>query len=109
MEKTIYSHKQKLGSDGEVSGALGIQGDKLRIEASVAYEKPIGEIVEPVMKVADQFVDKLEQWIPGDQKAMAAEAKADLRKALVNALKAGAPEQAPAPQVEAPAETPAQG
>lgn len=104
MDKTIYTHKQKLGEHGEAEAKLGVNGENLRVEVSATahYEKPISEIAEPILKVADSFVDKIEALIPGDQKAMAAAAKADFRKAVVDGLKGLAPEIQP--QVEAPAQ-----
>lgn len=107
MDKTIYSHKQELGKEGAAEVSVGVKGQNLRLEGTVSYEKPVEEILTPVFKAADQFIDKLEQWIPGDQKAMAEKAKAELREAAVKGLLGAVPEQAPetpAPQVEAPAQ-----
>lgn len=100
MDKVITSHSQKLGNDGEVSAQLGIKGQNLRIEASVAYEKPVSEIVDPVLKKVDELVDWVEKKIPGDQMAEANKLKAEIHELLISKLIGAVPEQAP--QVEAP-------
>lgn len=100
MDKVITSHKQQLGSDGEVSATLGIKGKNLRIEAAVAYEKPVEEIVNPVLAKVDELVDWVEKKIPGDQMAEALKLKAEIREILVGSLIGAVPAQAlEAPQV----------
>lgn len=93
--KNLISFDQDLGGDGaKLNGGLGVAGDQLQAQVSVSY--PIAKIIEPAAKVIDQLVDKLEALIPGDQKAMAASAKADARAALVKAL---SEQSEPAPEV----------
>lgn len=101
MDKVITQHKQMLGNEGEVSATLGIKGKNLRIEAAVAYEKPVEEIVNPVLAKVDELVDWVEKKIPGDQMAEALKLKAEIREILVGSLIGAVPEQAQA-QVEAP-------
>lgn len=86
MDKVITSHNQKIGSDGEVSATLGIKGNNLRIEAAVAYEKPVEDIVNPVLKKVDELVDFVEKKIPGDQMEQALKLKAEIRETLVGSL-----------------------
>ena len=93
MDKVIAQHKQQLGSEGEVSATLGVKGDKIRIEAAVAYEKPVSEIVDPIMQKADELVDWVEKKIPGDQIAEANRLKAELRETIVKALIGSIPSQ----------------
>lgn len=86
MEKEIVSYQKTLGGDGAtVEGALGIEGENLRAE--IAFEYPVAKVVEPVMKVVDGLVDKIEQWIPGDQKALAEKLKDEARKELMDLIK----------------------
>ena len=101
MDKVITSHKQKLGNDGEVSATLGIAGKNLRIEAAVAYEKPVEEIVTPVLEKVDELIDWIENKIPGDQMAEALVLKQQIHERLIGSLIGAIPEQA-APAVEAP-------
>lgn len=103
MDKVITSHKQKLGNEGEVSATLGIKGQNIRIEAAVAYEKPVADVVDPVLKKVDELVDWVEKKIPGDQMAEANRLKEEIRKTLVGSLIGAIPDQAQAldaPQAE---------
>ena len=83
--KNLASFEQAIGGDGgKLQGKLGVEGKDLTAQISVKY--PIEKVVEPVLTVVDQLVDKLEALIPGDQKNMAAQAKIDAREAIVKAL-----------------------
>lgn len=83
--KDFVRYDKEIGGDGaHASGAVGVAGDKLRLE--FAGEMPLSKIVDPAMKVVDGLVDKLEQWIPGDQKAVATQLKAEARAELVKVL-----------------------
>lgn len=85
MAKQLLAFEKEIGGDGaKAAGAIGVEGDQLK--ASVAVTFPLAKVIEPVGTVIDQLVDKLEALIPGDQKAMAAQAKADARAAIVKAL-----------------------
>lgn len=106
--KELVSFEQALGGDGaKLHGKVGVVSTDLTVQVAVAY--PVEKIIEPAMKVIDGLVDKLEALIPGDQKSMAASAKADARAAILKAL-TGEDAQ-PAAELPSPApasETPAQ-
>lgn len=76
--------------DGDVKGGvgavLGVEGSDLIAEVSAKAKYPLAKVVDPAMKVVDDVIDKLEQWIPGDQKAIAEALKADAREKLVKLL-----------------------
>ena len=91
--KKIY--ETALGGDGAKVGAY-IEGADLTVKATY----PLGKVLEPVNKVIDEIIDKVEAWIPGDQKAIAEGMKADAHKRLIALLSEGAVEAAPAPAVE---------
>lgn len=83
--KRIAGFEQDLGTHGgKAKGDLGIDGNDAVIQIQARY--PLQAIIEPVGRVIDQLVDKLEAVIPGDQKEMAAKAKAEVRAQLVKAL-----------------------
>lgn len=83
--KDLIKHEQAIGADGaQVAAKIGVEGVNLKAELAVTY--PIEKIVEPAVKVINDLVDKLEQFIPGDQTGMAAQLKADAKEALVKAL-----------------------
>lgn len=88
-----------FGDAGNGKLALGVEASDLVVEGSVTYKIPLSKVVDPVMNVVDGLIDKLEQLIPGDQKAMAEAAKADARAALVKVFSESAPEVA-APAAE---------
>lgn len=83
--KEFINHEASLGGEGAKFGVkVGVEEEFIKLDASVSY--PIAKVVEPVMGVVDTLVDKLEKLIPGDQTAMAAQAKIDARAAIVKAL-----------------------
>ena len=83
--KQLAQVEQAVGGDGaKLNGALGI--DQSDIVAQVEVRYPIAKVIDPVMEIVDKLVDKLEAVIPGDQKGMAMQAKADARAAIVKAL-----------------------
>lgn len=84
METKELAITRPLGTDGNFKASLSVVGDQ--IEANVKVQYPVMKLVEPIMGVADSLVDKLEQLIPGDQKAMAQAAKADFRAAILKAI-----------------------
>lgn len=91
--KSLVSFDQEVGGDGLMAkGALGVEGVNLVAQVQMTY--PLEKVVEPVMQVVDSLLDKVEAWIPGDQKAMAAQFKLEAREQLVKLL---AEEAAPAP------------
>lgn len=104
--KELVSFEQAIGGDGaKLKGQLGTEAADLKLQVAVSY--PVEKILEPALKVIDGLVDKLEALIPGDQKAMAASAKADARAAILKALtgEEKAPElPAPTPADETPAQ-----
>lgn len=77
--KTIYEHS--LGGDGGKAGAY-IEGTDLAIKATY----PLAKVLDPVNKVVDSVIDKLEQWIPGDQKELADKLKLEAHAELVQLL-----------------------
>lgn len=83
--KELIGVDQEVGGDGgKVKAALGVEADQLKLELAATF--PIAKIVEPAMKVVDGLVDKLEQFIPGDQKALAETLKKEAREELVKLL-----------------------
>jgi len=83
--KNIVSVDKPIGDDGlAVKGALGV--DKSDLVAQVEARFPIAKVVEPAMKVIDGMVDKIEALIPGDQKQLAANLKAEAREELIKML-----------------------
>ena len=83
--KNLVEFEQPIGGDGaSASGALGVENMKLKAKIEIAY--PLEKVVEPVLKIVDGLVDNLEKFIPGDQLAMAASAKADARASILKAL-----------------------
>ena len=83
--REIIKFEKEVGTDGaKVAGAVGVDESTLKVQLTAEY--PIAKIVDPVMVVVDQLVDKLEKLIPGDQIAMATQAKADARAAVVKAI-----------------------
>lgn len=95
--KDLVKFDHAIGAEGQdlkgsAGGSLGVDGSDLVAQVQVQARYPIAKVIEPAMGVLDGLVDKLEALIPGDQKALAAAAKADARAALVKALS----EQAPA-------------
>lgn len=79
--------KEIIGKDFGGDGAhvaLGVEEDKMYLKVTL----PLSKVVEPCSMVIDQLIDKLEKIIPGDQLAMAAQAKADAKAQLVKLLSA---------------------
>lgn len=72
---------KEIGGDGAAAELL-IGDGKLAVQVSYPLEK----IIEPLTSVVDKVVDKLEQFIPGDQTGLAAQIKADARKELAELL-----------------------
>lgn len=94
--REITKIDHSFGEQGSAKLALGVEASDLVLTGSASYKIPLAKVVDPVMNVVDGLIDKLEQLIPGDQSAMAAEAKADARAALVKVLS----ESAAAPVAE---------
>lgn len=83
--KQIIGIDQEVGGDGaKVKAAVGVEADQLKIELAATY--PLSKVVDPAMKVIDGVVDKIEQFIPGDQKALAETLKKEAREELVKLL-----------------------
>lgn len=72
---------KEIGGDGAAAELLIGEG-KLAVQVSYPLEK----IIEPLTSVVDKVVDKLEQFIPGDQTGLASQIKADARKELAELL-----------------------
>lgn len=73
--------KKEIGSDGAAAELLVGEG---KLAVQVSY--PIEKLVAPITEKFGELVDKLEELIPGDQKAMAAEIKAKAQAELVEFL-----------------------
>lgn len=84
--KPLAEVKKEFGTNAEVSASIGVEGEDLVIQAAGKFKKPIAEIVEPITKAANDFVDKIEALIPGDQKVLAETAKTELREVIVKAI-----------------------
>jgi hypothetical protein len=83
--KELVKFEQKIGGDGgKVGGALGVDGSDFVAQVQARF--PMAAALEPAFKVVDGLVDKIEQWIPGDQKAMAAVLKAEALEQLLKLL-----------------------
>ena len=82
--KTLGKFEQDIVDGGKAKAELGVAGEMLELNIGVQY--PIAKLIEPAMGVVDSLVDKLEALIPGDQKEMAAKAKAEAREQLVKAF-----------------------
>lgn len=97
--KQLASYSQQLGERGSAQGAVGVDGSDLVAKVSVEYRHPIDDLVKRVQGPADALIDKIEQWIPGDQKAEADRLKAEFRAQVVKAISEPA-EQPAQPVVE---------
>lgn len=83
--KEIVKHEAAIGADGaKIQALVGVEGQYL--SANVAVQYPIEKLVKPATEVINNLVDKLEQFIPGDQKVMAENLKNEAKEALVKAL-----------------------
>lgn len=83
--RELFKFEKEVGTDGaKVAGAVGVEESTLKVQLTAEY--PLAKIINPVMVEVDQLVDKLEKLIPGDQSAMATQAKADARAAIVKAI-----------------------
>lgn len=83
--KEIIKHEAALGGDGaKFQAQLGVEGEFL--SANVAVQYPIEKLVTPALNVINNLVDQIEEFIPGDQKEMAAKLKLEAKEALVKAL-----------------------
>ena len=83
--KEIIKHEAAVGADGaKVQALVGVEGQFL--SANVAVQYPIEKLVTPALDVINNLVDQIEEFIPGDQKEMAAKLKAEAMEALVKAL-----------------------
>lgn len=75
MMKAIV--EKDIGGDG---AKAGLYMDEQFISVELKY--PTAKLVEPITKVADSAIDKLEELIPGDQKAYAAKLKEQVRQEI---------------------------
>ncbi len=89
MKKIVgIDHDFGVGGDvqGKVGAQLGIEGSALIANVTVQASMPLEKVLVPVNQVIDSILDKVEQWIPGDQTAMAAALKTDAHAQLVKLL-----------------------
>lgn len=83
--KELFKFDQEIGDSGlKVGGALGVNASDLSINIALKY--PLEKVLEPVLKVVDAAFDKIEDLIPGDQKAIALGLKEGARKEIVKLL-----------------------
>lgn len=84
--KELVNFKKDIGGDGaKAEGAVIVQDGQLKAQASVSY--PIIKIVEPVTKVIDKALDKLEALIPGDwDKALLEKVKEEYKEELAKLI-----------------------
>jgi hypothetical protein len=76
--------EQAIGGDGAKAGAYIDNGN---LELRVAY--PLAKVVEPVNKIIDGAIDRLEAAVPGDwDKALLEPIRAEAKAALVALLSA---------------------
>jgi len=63
--KELLRFDKAIGGDGaKAVGAIVVEAGELKAEVSLSY--PVSKIIEPVTKVLDSALDKLETIIPGD-------------------------------------------
>lgn len=82
--KSLGSFEKPIGDAGKVSGAAGFEDGQLKAKLEVSY--PAEKVAEPLFRVTDGMVDKIEQLIPGDQKEMAERLKAEARSQILKIL-----------------------
>lgn len=70
-----------IGGDG---GKASVVIEKGMVVAKVEY--PVVKVLEPVVSAANSAIDKLEELIPGDQKAAAQLIKAKFKEELDKAV-----------------------
>lgn len=94
--KQLAAYSQQLGERGSAQGSVGVEGSDLVAKVQVEYRHPIDDLVQRVQGPANQLIDQIEKWIPGDQKEEAEKLKASFRAAVVKAI--SEPAELPAPE-----------
>ena len=84
MKKLIEFEKEIIEETLKAGASLVIDGSDLKLQ--IGASMPIEKIAEPMFKVIDSAIDKIEKLIPGDQTALAATLKAEARAELVKLL-----------------------
>lgn len=84
--KQLAAYSQQLGERGSAQGMVGVEGSDLVAKVSVEYRHPIDDLVQRVQGPANALIDKIEQWIPGDQKEEAEKLKSEFRAQIVKAI-----------------------
>lgn len=84
--KEIVKFDKALGDSGaKASGGLVVKDGSLTAQIEVSY--PVIKIVEPVTKVLDKAIDKLEALIPGDwDKALLENVKKEYKEELAKLI-----------------------
>jgi len=100
--KDIVGKDFEIGADGgQGHAALVVEDGMLKIKGEAGY--PVQKIVAPLALLVDKFLDKVEQLLPGDQKALAeklkAEAHEELGKLFAKAVSLAAEAHAAEPEV----------
>lgn len=84
--KVIADIKKPIGGDGaEASGALVLDGGMLKGQIEVSY--PLAKALDPVNKIIDSMIDKIEAAVPGDwDKALLEPIRVEAKAALLKLL-----------------------
>jgi hypothetical protein len=85
MKNLLAFEKEISEAGGKVGGAVGIEGENLKVEVSASY--PLSKVIEPATKALDSALDKFEKLIPGDwDKGPIEKIKAEYKEELVKLL-----------------------
>lgn len=97
--KKLYGIDHDFGGGdvkGKVDGTIGIEGSDATIRLTVDAKYPVEKVLNPAFKAADELIDKIEKWIPGDQVDQAAALKAAFRARVVQLISEKPAEESPA-------------
>lgn len=87
--KDVVKFDKAIGTDGlKAAGGVGIDGTDFVGHTEIRF--PIVKAIDPLMKVVDNLVDKVEKLIPGDQTALAAKLKLEARDEIAKLIAAQA-------------------
>ena len=89
MKKEIAAYETKMGAEGKLKAALGIEEENLTVEVKASY--PLQKVVEPATQAVDNLLTKLEKAIPGDwDKPIIDKFKEEYKKDLIKLIQARA-------------------
>lgn len=88
MKKIVGIDNDFGGGDikGNVGASLSIEGSDLVADVSVKAKYPLAKVVDPAKKAVRVILDKLDRFIPGDQKGIAQELENEFGDLLVKYL-----------------------